>query len=32
MSDRRTLQIQQISGHPGPVAGKGCSGKKRSAS
>ncbi len=23
MSDRRTLQIQQISGHPGPVAGKG---------
>ena len=23
MSDRKTLQVQRISGHPGPVAGEG---------
>ena len=23
MSDRKTLQVQRISGHPGPVAGAG---------
>ena len=25
MSDKKTLQIQRISGHPGPVAGEGMS-------
>ena len=32
MSDRGTLRIQQISGHPGPVPGEGTQREDRSAS
>ncbi len=30
MSDRKTLQIQQISAHPGPIAGQGTAATVRS--